>query len=267
MHVYFPQWQGSGYSDEIRQGAEIIKSFYSQVSFVQIPLSEIEIIRKNNIIGYDALIEQLSRFRSKIEELRPDQIFTVGGDCGLEVVPVSYLNAKYTKKFAVLWLDAHADLNTPSESPSNHFHGMPVRTLLGGGDVSFDRLMFSTLSAHQVFYVGLRSLDDPERKYIDDNKIYHSSTIDVQELCDLIHQFGFEHLYIHLDLDILDPDEFAFTKYQVPYGVRISQVEELIKCFSSDFKVVGASVLESTTTDKKQLDPIKNILELIASNF
>ena len=81
----------------------------------------------------DAIIRQSTDAKALLDELaKPSRVFTVGGDCGVEVQPVSHASACYPG-LAVVWFDAHADLNCPSSSPSGHFHGMPVRTLLGEG--------------------------------------------------------------------------------------------------------------------------------------
>ena len=60
----------------------------------------------------------------------PDIVVTVGGTCGVEAAPVAYLNERYDGNLAVVWFDGHGDLNSPATSPSGHFHGMVLRTLL-----------------------------------------------------------------------------------------------------------------------------------------
>jgi arginase family enzyme len=54
------------------------------------------------------------------------RLLVAGGECGVEVAPVAALAARHGR-LAVLWLDAHADLNTVESSPSGRFHGMPAR--------------------------------------------------------------------------------------------------------------------------------------------
>jgi arginase len=50
-------------------------------------------------------------------------VVTVGGTCGVEAAPVAYLNERYAGDLAIVWFDAHGDLNAPDTSPSGHFHG------------------------------------------------------------------------------------------------------------------------------------------------
>ena len=68
-------------------------------------------------------------------------------------------------------IDAHADLNTPASSPSHHFHGMPLRVLVSGGNAKIIELLDSVLSSSQVFLVGARDFDPPEQNYIQQKNI------------------------------------------------------------------------------------------------
>src|SRR4029078_8119073 len=86
--------------------------------------------------GVLGLASIAARFAGTLPEPRrraPDRILSIGGTCGTELAPVAYLNERWGGRMAVLWLDAHADLNPPASSPSGHFHGMVLRTLLGDG--------------------------------------------------------------------------------------------------------------------------------------
>ncbi|MGY0038106.1 arginase family protein [Pedobacter sp. NJ-S-72] len=103
-------------------------------------------------------------FKDIISEIHPTKISTIGGDCGIEIMPISYLNKIYNGNLSIIWIDAHADLNTPESSPSKTFHGMPLRTLLGDGNKQFKELLFSTIKPEQISFIGLRDLDDEPRK-------------------------------------------------------------------------------------------------------
>lgn len=100
-------------------------------------------------LGYKEVLKQLKNACTLIDGVKPDTIFTVGGDCGVELLSVSYLNKRYNGALAVIWFDAHGDLNTPASSPIKKFHGMPLRALLGEGDEEIVRQCFSKLKAGQ----------------------------------------------------------------------------------------------------------------------
>ncbi len=262
MKIYFPQWQGSGTGINIKAGAETVLEYANNNNFVKIPLSEKETNQLYNINFYDAIIEQLQDFKNTLITTTPETIQTIGGDCGLEIVPVSYLNKLYPN-MGVIWFDAHADINRPCDSSSCNFHGMPLRTLLGEGETKMNSLLFSTITASQIHYVGLRSIDTTEQIRIDKDKIYAPKKLNIEDLVQTLKAKGITHLYLHFDFDCLEPTDYDLTYYQVPNGVSIKEAEMCIKTLQNEFSIVGSSALESITTDINLLTPIKKILKLL----
>ncbi len=263
MKIYFPQWQGSGKGESIEPGAKTILEYLNDKEFVQIPLSDINAgengEQKYYINNYEALIEQLSRLKKEIKAQNPKIIKTIGGDCGLEIVPVSYLNALYPN-LGVIWFDAHADINRPCDSPSCNFHGMPLRTLLGEGEKTMDHLLSSVLTPSQIHYIGLRDIDDTEQNRIDKDQIFILSEKDTTQLVDTLKQKNITHLYLHFDFDCLEPKEYDKTYYRVSDGVTISEAEQHIEMLKKHFTIVGSSLLESITTNLSELKPIETII-------
>ncbi|WP_299211801.1 arginase family protein [uncultured Aquimarina sp.] len=266
MKIYFPQWQGSGTGKVIKDGAKTILDYLEDPEFVHIPLSEIyagrDGTKKHDIHNYDAITEQLTRLKNSINEAQPDTIRTIGGDCGLEIVPVSYLNEKYPN-LGVVWFDAHADINKPCNSPSCNFHGMPLRMLLGEGADHMNSLLFSTIEASQIHYVGVRDIDETEQIRIDNGEIYAPEKTDITDLVKTLKSKNITNLYLHFDFDCLEPNDYNKTYYQVPNGVTISEAEACIKALQENFSIVGSSVLESITTDTTELKPISKIINLL----
>jgi len=266
MNIYFPQWQGSGTGRTIKDGAQTILEYLDDSSFIRIPLSEITAgtgkEKKHHINNYDAITEQLKRLKHEIDQQNPEIIQTIGGDCGLEIVPVSYLNQKYPN-LGVIWFDAHADINKPCDSPSCNFHGMPLRTLLGEGADAMNTLLFSTISASQIHYIGVRDIDTTEQIRIDTGSIYAPKSVDANDLINVLKSKNITHLYLHFDFDCLEPTNYDKTYYRVPNGVKITEAEFIIKTLQKNFTIVGSSVLESITTDLTELKPIENIINLL----
>jgi arginase len=161
----------------------------------------------------------------------------------------------------VIWIDAHADLNTPNSSPSKAFHGMPLRTLLGEGNEQFINLLFSTIKPQQICFVGLRDIDEPESQYIVKHNILTVTNCQDAAIQNKIQNF--KNVYIHLDLDVLDKSEFEFTMFPKNNGFLVEDVAELIEKIKSKHNVVGFCITESTATKLEQLDKIKAILDQI----
>ena len=266
MKIYFPQWQGSGNGLEIEAGAHTVLDYLNDPEFISVHLSSIPAgengVQKYHINNYDALCDQLERLKQAITDANPDNIQTIGGDCGLEIVPVSFLNKKYPN-LGIIWFDAHADINRPCDSNSCNFHGMPLRTLLGEGEPKMDHLLSSTINASQIHYVGLRDIDAAEQERIRKDAIYSPAILKVEELIITLKAKGITQLYLHFDFDCLEPKDYDKTYYQVPKGLCIKDAEACIKALQKEFQIVGSSVLESTTTDIKGLQPIGTIIKLL----
>lgn len=260
MIIISNQWQGSGITDEILHGTNVLKEYFKDCKTEEIPLSHKDLAIKNSIIAYEAIYEQTQNFRNIVHEYQPETITTIGGDCGVEIIPVSYLNKKYPK-LGILWFDAHGDLNTPASSPSGAFHGMPVRLLLGEGDETLSKLCWSKITSNQLLFIGLRELDKPEEEYIKSKQIYRTSALEYDKLSERIQEQAFEHLYIHLDLDVFDPSMFPYTKYPTPDGLDIAKLLSVLKKLKADYDIVGYSMTEGTMKTREEAKPIEEIIE------
>ena len=267
LNLFFPQWQGAGRTDELRRGAfELKKKYFENVEFLEVEVSRgSNDIIENNILGYGTILEQMKEGRKILDREQPSTIFTVGGGCDIEILPISYLNKYYNGNFTVLWIDAHGDLNTPESSPSKNFHGMPLRNLLGDGDKELLKLNYLNIDMNQVIMMGQRDLDDSEKEYIKMKKI---KNIEVSEMesnplntINIVKAMGWDNIYIHIDLDVLDYNEFPYVMVPAPNGIKTEKLKNLINLLNDNFNVVGISILEYTGGSEKNIfiDDIVNI--------
>jgi len=167
-----------------------------------------------------------------------EPILTIGGDCGVELEPLRAACHKYGPGLAVAWFDAHPDLNTPESSASGAFHGMVLRALLGEGDPAFTAS--PALEAGQVALIGTRAIDPAEQAAID-----RGLAAQTQDAATTLH--GASHLYIHVDLDVLDPTEFTGLNYPEPGGLSITALVQSLESLAG-FDVVGAGITECIGT-------------------
>jgi arginase len=250
LNLFFPQWQGSA-RFELYEGAKLLyESLHNRISFNQIPTAlTYSLVTEGNILGYSQILSQLLDACRVIQSHNPKRILTIGGDCGVEIAPVSFLNKRYDQALSVIWLDAHGDLNTPSSSPSAHFHGMPLRVLLGEGNTNIVNQAFSTLRPEQVFLVGAREFDLPEKSFVEEEElsVFSAKKInsgDGDQLFSILDKTGCNKLYIHLDLDVIEPEEFPYVACPTPGGISIEKLRDLLAELRSNFDIVGVSVLE-----------------------
>lgn len=123
------------------------------------------------------------------ERSLPVRPLVLGGCCCAHVGAIRGL-AMRGGRLAVVWLDAHGDLNTPQTSPSGNAWGMPLRMVIDSGAVR----------PEDVALVGARSLDPPERAYMRETGIDDDVGRAVA---------GCDRVYVALDCDVLRPGEIA----------------------------------------------------------
>ena len=268
MNLFFPQWQGAGRSKELLKGAlEIKEKYINTYDFFEVEVNNNENSEvKHNILGYEKILQQLRNAILIIAAEDPDSIFTVGGGCDVEILPVSYLNDKLKGDLTVLWIDAHGDLNTPESSPSKNFHGMPLRTLLGDGNKQIVEVTFSKLLPSQLVLIGQRDLDEPEEDYINEHNIIMLSVDEIDSsadnVIDVIKLKGSNNIYIHIDLDVLESEEFPYVMVPSPNGLKTQILLDLLLRLNNSFNIVGLSLLEYTSSDEKEIKILTDIIKM-----
>jgi len=254
LNLLMPQWQGGGHDKSTYFGGLEIRDKYMQdvlLSEVKISTDELGEIR-NNILGYDQIYSQLRQARDIIEEASPDTILTIGGGCDAGIVPLAYLNRRYNQDLTVLWFDAHGDLHTPDTSESHLFYGMPLRLALGEGDRNIIELLGSKIQKSQLIMLGTREIDPAEQQYIHDNAITVLTCTDIEKdiytVISRIKSLGNGRLYLHIDLDVLDPAEFPYIPVPVGDGLKNKVFDTLISELHRNFAIVGLGIFEYNGT-------------------
>ena len=264
--LFIPQWQDSGVTDELYHGSFALKNYSEELGKCKFNAIEVDnkkrLIKENNIWGYSIIYEQLTRVRETINDNKPLKIFSLGGGCGIEVPIVSYLYSLYPD-LTLFWFDAHGDLNTPESSPSKYFHGMPLRFLTEKIENKIGDCV-NTIPSRQVHLIGLRDLDEPEKLFIE------SENIDVARLGkNFINTFKNilgnnknKEAYIHIDLDVIDPEYYKNVKCPAKKGLKISELIKAIELINKEMKITGFSIVENTETDKAEIRKLKKIIRL-----
>lgn len=265
LKLFYPEWQGYGEDNRVQKGALTVKKMFGRGrSYVDIDIPEDEtLIIEQGILGYAPILRTSAYSIQIAKSEQPDRVFMIGGTCASEIAPISYLNQHYQKDLTVLWFDAHADLNTPDTSPSSHFHGMILRTLLGEGSLQITDLVSSPLNASQVVLAGVRDLDDAEAEFISEQEIQLIPPEQVAESSSLvaaIERCGSSNLYIHLDLDFFSPQDFKGAQVESPGGITIDQFTPVLSDLNAGFNIVGLSLVEYAST---QTGPVEKLIEML----
>jgi arginase family enzyme len=152
----------------------------------------------------------------------PERPVVLGGCCCAHLGAVEALAAR-NGRIALVWFDAHGDLNTPESSPSGNLWGMPLRMILDSGAVD----------PADTILLGARSLDPPEREYVASIAL----RTDPEELERALE--GTEGAYVALDVDSLEPGEIHPFMPE-PGGLMLDEVEELLRRVRERAPVLGA---------------------------
>ncbi len=267
LNLLFPQWQGGGPDISTYYGAKEFKELYLN----HVPVKEIKVYTEHtgamvrNIFEYTNIIRQMRRAHDLIQKEAPGTIFTLGGSCDADIPSIAYLNRIYGD-MTLLWIDAHGDLNTPLSSPSQYFYGMPMRTLLGDGDDRIVESLPSTLSPGQVVLMGTRELDPGEQSYIESRSIPVLPVADIEQhtkaVLDVIRSKGGGNLYIHVDLDVLEPAQFPCVPLPVADGLHMQTLQNLLCTLDSEFNVVGLGLMEYQPTGEKRYPLLEAISKI-----
>ncbi|MEU5883363.1 arginase family protein [Spirillospora sp. NPDC047279] len=217
--------------------------------------------------GLDVLTEIADGARRAVAERAGDLIVTVGGDCGVELAPVSAAAERYGDGLAVVWFDAHGDLNTPGSSPSHAFHGMILRTLLGDGPQAL--LPARPLRPDQVVLAGVRALDPAEQSYATATGLRRLSprTLTAQPpngatnaVVAAVGETGAEAVYIHVDLDVLDPGTFGSQSCPEPGGITPETLEAAVRALTARFELAGLGITEYRPLRERDQDTLRTLV-------
>lgn len=193
-------------------------------------------------------------------------VVTIGGDCGVELAAVEHAHAAHPDDLAVVWFDAHPDLNTPESSPSGAFHGMVLRAILGEGVAAL--LPEHPVSASRVVLAGTRALDEPEAAWVAEHgiRMLAPAELTADALVAAVASTGAGSVYLHIDLDVLDPAEFTSLGYPEPFGVGLAELLQAIRALRARFELAGASVCEfAPPTPEAAADDLPTILRIIGA--
>lgn len=204
----------------------------------------------------------------------------LGGDHAISMGTVSGIArhcAEAGKRLVVLWLDAHADYNTPATSPSGNMHGMSVAML--AGDASLAPLLgghpFAALAPEQIHLFGLRSVDAEERGRLAEHGIGSIDMRAIDEfgvaalMRDLIDEIAGPgtHLHVSLDIDFVDPVLAPGVGTTVPGGATYREAHLVMEMLHDSGLVGSVDLVELNPFLDERGKSASLMAELAASLF
>jgi arginase len=183
----------------------------AEAAFLALPFPEAAVIEG------ETLPEQSLLLASEL----PARPVVLGGCCCSHVGAIEALAAGHDR-LAVVWIDAHGDLNTPATSPSGNAWGMPLRMVIDDGAVE----------PGHVALVGARNLDPPEVEFIREAGIHTGPDAVARAL------EGADAVYVAFDADGVEPGELAVFMPE-PDGLTLDECEALLLDVASRTRVAG----------------------------
>lgn len=171
----------------------------------------------NGIASEAAVLEGIRKARAALEKEAPERVVTVGGNCIVSLASFDHLHALYPEA-GILWIDAHPDVSLPENGYPNA-HAMVLAALLGRGAPSLAKeLKNPAFGAKDLLYIGLQGLHDYQRKFLDDAGVDYAVQTEAFVSDERILAFLTEHpqVFVHLDIDVLDPAFFHDTYFANP---------------------------------------------------
>jgi len=263
LRLIYPQWQGGIVAQHMPDlppddasrgyylGAHLLNFLAPQSNqeTVEVPVS-LDIndrATENGINSYKAILRQTKDALGILEESNPERIVILGGDCAVSIVPFTYLANKYPEDVAIIWIDAHPDVNLPYDDYKG-YHAMALTACLGLGDKEIMKLLPAKIDASKALLVGLRSWDTGMQERQNELGIIGLSPDEVSGNSSAIMQWlkntGASKVVIHFDMDVLDPAEIIAAVGTDPEGMKIDEVVRVINDISSEYDIVGLTVAE-----------------------
>lgn len=262
LRLLYPQWQGGDIAALVPElnkedsslgyylGAELLeflapKNVTSKTAKVPISL-EYNRESKNGILNYDEILSQSKAALEILNAQKPDKILTLGGECSVSIVPFSYLANKYKDDVAIVWIDAHKDLNLQGDKYQG-YHAMALAATFGLIDKEgIAKILPAHFSPKDSILVGVRDFEGKKERCeeIGVKVLSPEESRDSTKLLEWLKSRGKSKVVVHFDLDVLDPSELIMAVGVVENGLKIAEVVNLINAINTNYDLVGLSIAE-----------------------
>jgi arginase len=172
----------------------------------------------------------------------------LGGNCSTALGTVTGVD----RDLGVVWFDAHGDLHTPDTTPTGFLEGMALALLIGEGWTEL-RTGFRTVPPERVLLVGARDFEPTE-------PIDAVTRVDASSLEEALDRLDADAVYVHVDLDVLDPSTGRASGWSVDGGLNAEELEAALDAIGSRFEIPAAGI----TAYDPQVDPESRIPPLAA---
>jgi arginase len=228
----------------------------------------------------EQITETCTRLAESVESSADQGKFPIvlGGDHSIAVGTVSGMAQhlhKKGKKLGLIWIDAHADMNTPESSPSGNIHGMPLACLTGNGPKELTQIYGRSpaVDPANVVLIGLRSVDNEERLIVKKTgvKTFTMREIDERGLRSVMEESiriatdGTAGFHLSFDMDSVDPQEAPGVGTPVKGGMTYREAHLAMETICDSDALLSMEVVEVNPVIDEQNRTAILAVELVMS--
>jgi arginase len=249
---------------------------------INIQIRERQRIKNPKLKYLDEILKTSTLLAKKVEKALSQGCFPlcIGGDHSMGIGSIAGISSYCRKnklKLGVIWIDAHADMNTDKTTPSGNIHGMPLAVSLGLGHKKLVNFYgFSPkLKPENCVLIGVRSIDEFEKRNIKNLNLSVYTMSDVDKLgihriiARVLKQFQekVDHIHVSFDLDSVDPTLAPGVGTPIPGGLSFREAHLLMESIAECGCMSSLEVTEVNPILDEKNKSAKFAAELIASSM
>jgi arginase len=180
-------------------------------------------------------------------------LLVIGGDHSLAIGTLAGLSDA-CQRLGLIWIDAHADFNTPTSSPSGNVHGMCLAVACGRGHPDLRQIADRDpmVREEDVCLLGPRDVDPGERENLAASRVHWVDTARWRERGLTSDGLGAaeslaqrcDHVHLSFDIDVIDPADAPATGTPVPDGITAGEARQLLAALGRSGLIRSAEFVE-----------------------
>lgn len=204
--------------------------------------------------------------------------FIIGGDHSLSIGSIAGASKNF-KEMAVIWIDAHSDINTHKTSPSGNIHGMPLAASMNIGHPALTNIYYNgqKVKPENVYLIGIRDMDPGEVELAKNIKLnlYTMETIRKEGLENILHTIikniklsDVDGVHLSFDIDVLDKSIVPGTGTPVENGFNIEEGKIILNTILKENIITSMDFVElNPVLDKTNEITVKTSIEILKHTF
>ncbi|MFA5804862.1 MAG: arginase [Melioribacteraceae bacterium] len=266
----------------IKQRLENLGYVVSDLGDVFIRNQERQTIKNTKLKYLDEITRTCELLAKRVEKSLDQNHFPlcIGGDHSMAIGTLAGISShckKNKQELGLIWIDAHADMNTEETTPSGNIHGMSVAASLGLGSKSLTQIYGHTkkIKPENIAFIGIRSLDREEKVIIKQwgLKVYTMTDVDRKGINFIINKIlkelksRVDHIHVSFDVDCIDPSMAPGVGTPVSGGLSYREAHLLMETIAECGCMSSLEVAEVNPILDTKNKSAEITAELVASSM